>query len=530
MNNDNYLFNRIKKGKKKMKKFLLLLICIAMTFTLVGCGNTNTGNEEGKTTYAEEVIVGYNNDLDTADPYQSTSSQTHWYTNATFRTLTKSNYDTGELDPVLAIRWEELSGNNTHWRVYLKEGVKFHDGTILNADDVVFTWNYAKDAANVVKPIASADAMVKEVVKVDDLTVDFILNYSIPDFMVYLEIKIYSKEAFDTMDKAEAGIIGCGPYKVGELISGVSYGLERFDDYYEGIDEFPTKKITVKVIPDLNIQVAALQKGEIDYSFRLPSTSYYVLESDPNLDFYTRDGVQSFYIGFNFRKEVWNDLNMRKVIAHAVNKDDVIAIHYEGGATATRSDNFCVPSGKGYVEVKAIGYDPEEAKRLLKEAGKEGMKVVIMVGKHNKAFAETVQNALNAVGFNAVIDEVDATNWTTLKKTGDFDIFVGDYASYTGALLFNFDRFFTVGGPSNMYGFVSQEWEDLIAGARQMSTYDEMVAEFAVLQQWVADNIPLIPVAVSKSFAAAVKSVKGVKLTPSDNLQEIYYLYKIVKK
>ncbi len=98
-----------------------------------------------------------------------------------------------------------------------------------------------KDAANVVKPIASADAMVKEVVKVDDLTVDFILNYSILDFMVYLEIKIYSRK-LDTMDKAEAGIIGCGPYKVGELISGVSYGLERFDDYYEGIDEFQQRK------------------------------------------------------------------------------------------------------------------------------------------------------------------------------------------------------------------------------------------------------------------------------------------------
>ena len=69
MNNENYLFINIKKGKKKMKKILLLLICIAMTFTLIGC-NTNTGNEEGKTTYAEEIIVSYNNDLDTADPYR----------------------------------------------------------------------------------------------------------------------------------------------------------------------------------------------------------------------------------------------------------------------------------------------------------------------------------------------------------------------------------------------------------------------------------------------------------------------------
>ena len=148
---------------------------------------------------------------------------------------------------MLATNWEELSGNNTHWRVYLKEGVKFHDGYNFRMhDDVVFTWNYAKDAANVVKPIASADAMVKEVVKVDDLTVDFILNYSIPDFMVYLEIKYIQKMLLTQWIKQKLELLVCGPYKVGELISGVSYGLERFDDYYEGTDEFPSKKITIK--------------------------------------------------------------------------------------------------------------------------------------------------------------------------------------------------------------------------------------------------------------------------------------------
>ena len=519
-----------------MKKCLLLLLSAIMLLSFVACGpkektdtQGNVGAQSTSSGYAAEVVISYSNDLDSADPYQSTSSQTAWYTNATFRTLVMNDYESGELVGVLAESWEDVSnGTNTAWQLKLRQGVKFHDGSEFDADDVVFTWNYAKDAVNVVKPIASADNMVKEVKAIDSHTVRFDLNYAIPDFISYLELKMYSKDAFDTLSKEEAGVIGCGPYKVGKLVSGVSYGLERFDDYYEGIDQFPTKTITCKVIADLNVEVAALQTGEIQYSFRLPSESLATLEADKNIKVYTGAGCMSHYLGFNYRHEVWKDLNMRKAICEAINKDDIIAIYFENGATATRSENFCVPSGKGYTNVTPISYNPEDAKALLVSCDKVGQEVKIMCSAACKSYAETVQAALNNVGFVAVLDEIDGTNWTDYKKTGDYDIFVGDYCSYTGALLYNFDRFFSIGGSSNMFGFESQEWEDLLASVRACSTYDEMVSKFAECQQWAADNIPLVPIAVNKAFAASTKDIGGVKLAPSDNLMEVCYLYRTV--
>ncbi|MBQ7777498.1 MAG: ABC transporter substrate-binding protein [Oscillibacter sp.] len=524
-----------------MKKLLAILLCACMILSLAACGgkeeeapapeDTKTPEEavqSGEAKIAETLVIGYDNDLDSADPYGSTSSQCAWYTNATFRTLVKSDYDTGELVGVLAESWNDVNGDATIWELKLLEGVKFHDGSTLDAEDVKFTWEYAKDAANVVKPIASADDMVKEVIAVDDQTVQFVLNYAIPDFISYLEIKIYSKDAFDSMDPAEAGLIGCGPYKVGELVSGVSYALERFDDYYEGTEQFPTKTIVCKAFSDNNSAVAALQAGEISYCFRLPAASYRTLDSDSKVNLVTRPGVMSYYIGINHRKAVWQDVDMRLALAKAINRDDIINVVFEGGITASRSDNFCIASGKGHdASVKAPAYDVDGAKALLEKCGKVGQEVKIMAtaSAGSKDMGEVVQANLNAAGFNATIDLVDGTNWTELKKTGDYDIFVGDYCSYSGALLYNFNRFFSDGGTSNMFDFHSDEFMEAIDKVRACATYDEMVAEFSNLQVWVAENVPLIPVAVNTAFAGARTNVGGIKLAPSDNLQEVCYLY-----
>ena len=523
-----------------MKKLLAILLCACMILSLAACGKKEEAppDEEAKTPeeavqsgeakIAETIVIGKVNDLDSVDPYGTTSAQTHMYTNSTFRTLTKVDPASGELVGVLAESWEDISGDATVWNVKLREGVKFHDGSTLDAEDIKFTWEYAKDATKVVKPIAGADDMVKEVVVVDPLTVQFVLNYAIPDFMTYLEIKIYSKDAFDSMDPAEAAQIGCGPYMVGERISGVSNSLVRFDDYYEGIDQFPSKEIVIKVFADVNTELAALEAGEIAYMpvGDMRGVDYNTLKSNDNITIYTGNGVMSYYVGFNHRKDVWKDTDMRLALAKAINKDDIINIYFEGGVSATRSDNFCVPTGAGYDDsVKSPEYDLEGAKALLEKCGKVGQEVKIMVSADSKPMGEVIQAQLNAAGFNAIIDQVDGTNWTDLKKTGDYDIFAGDYCSYAGALLYNFNRFFSEGGSSNMFNFYDKEFEDGLAKVRACTTYEDMLAEFGNLQQWVADNVPLIPVAVNTALLAAQNDVGGIQVYPSANLTEYSYLY-----
>lgn len=517
---------------KNMKRLTaLLLSAVMLAGTLAACGNNgssnNSGSESGSTKYADTVVVTYADDLDSTNPYGSTSSSCHFYTNSTHDVLIKNDWETGEIVGVLAESWDDVNGDGTAWRLHLRKEVKFHDGTDFTSEDVVFTWNWAKDPANVVKPINSADQQVKEIIAEDDYTVLFNMNYAIPDFPSYLELKMLSKDAFDNNEVAKAAEIGTGPYKVGEIISGVSYSMTRFEEYWGGTEQFHTKNIVVKYIPDLNTAAAALQKGEVDYTFILNNSSYYEIDANPDINITKAQGCMSYYIGINSRKEIWQNVEMRRALAMAINKEDIVNIQFENGIGATVNNNFCVPSGAGYTDIKVLEHNVEEAGNIVKNNNATGTKVVIMASAAYKAMAEVVQANLNAIGLEAQIDFVDSTNWTTLKSTYDYDVFVGDYASYTGALLYNFNRFFTVGGSSNLFGFENAEWESMMKDIQKCTTYDEMLTQFAGMQQWVVDNVPLIPIAVNNAFGYAREGVGGVKVAPSYNLQELHWLYKI---
>ena len=529
-----------------MKKLCSLILALAMTFALVACGGGGSKEpaadpapsidapapsyeapEEGAK-YAETVYVGYRTGMDTTDPYGTTNATTAFYTNATHSVLIKSDYDTGELVGVLAESWEDASGGKgTAWRVKLREGVKFHDGTILNADDVVFTWNYAKDINNVVKVISNADGMVKEVVAEDEYTVLFDLNYCIPDFPAYLEIKMYSKEAFDTIsDKEAAASVGTGPYMKGEYVSGVSFELVRFDDYYEGIEQFPTKNIIIKPYLDPNTLAAALQAGEIDYTFGASTSIYYTLNPDPNIETYSRTGAQSYYIGFNHKRDTWKNAEARQAVAMAVDKQALVDVNWEG-IGATVNDNFCVPSGMGYsADTTTLPHDPEKARELF---AKNGITEITIMVSTQKALAEVLQANLEAVGVKAIIDQVDDTAWVSLKGTHEYDVHIGDYGGYTGATLYNFNRFFSVGGSSNVNGVNEPEWEALMEETTKISTQEELFEIFGRMQDWAATSVPHVPIAINNMIAFGRKDVGGVKLAPTDNLMEVAYLYKVVE-
>jgi len=516
--------------KRPTRPIALLLSALMLMSLLAGCGGGSAATTStpapaatsAAPTYQKVLTSAWSGDLDTADPYGGTSAQTQLFTNLTFKTLTKNNPDTGKLDAILAESWKDVSGDSTSWEFYLKKDVKFHDGTTLTADDVKFTWEYAGDAANVIKPIAGAKTMVKSIDAVDDYTVRFNLAYAMPDFPTYLEVKIYSKEAFDTMDKAKASVIGCGPYYYDTELtkSGVQFAATRFEDYYEGAENYRTESFVIKAIAEADSRIAALQSGELDFLFGIGSASYNTLAADSNLDIFTRAGAQSYYMGFNYRKEIWSNLNVRKALCLAINKDDIVNVAFEGGIGGMGSYNFCVPSGLGYAEVDAVEFDAEAAKALLAQEGFATMDITLAHYSLAKPIAEVIQANLAEIGVRVTLEQVDGTNWTAYKKEGDFDLFL-DYAAYQGALLYNFDRFFSVGGSSNVYGYSSDEFAAELAKVRAADSYDGMLKQFAVLQQWVADNIPIFPVAVPTQIGAAWKGVEGLNLAPSDNYHDI---------
>lgn len=518
---------------KSLKKILALLLALVMGLGLVACGpagttesNPPSGTSNPPATsntpvdpvqkYEEWVKYTYSSNLDTADPYGSTSAQCQFFTNMTFDTLTYVDADTSEVMPELAHSWKDVNGDGLVWDVYLEKGVTFHNGDKFTAEDVKFTWEYAGAGQNnVVKPLA-AYTYCDSIEVVDELTVRFNLVNAMPDFPSYLETKIYSKNAFETMDPLEAGVIGTGPYYYDEKNTDANqYVASRYDNYWKGIENYPTLHIACVVLSDKNTAVASLQAGEIDYFPNFDASFYNTLSATDGLNIVTRSGAQSYYMGFNYGNDMWNDVELRRAICQAINKEDVVNVAYEGGVGGNASYNFCVPTGMGYTEVESLTYDLDAAKAYLE--GKNLEITLIHYAGVCVKIAEVIQANLKAAGVTVNLRQVDGTNWTSVKASQDgYDLFL-DYCAYQGALLYNFNRFFYRGGSSNVFGYASDAYEAAQDKVQSYGTFEEMLTEFGNLQQFVADEVPIFPIVYNNFLAAAQEDVEGIVLAPSMN-------------
>lgn len=525
---------------KRTKRILsLLLALILATACFAGC--SSSGGKESQTPdassslpesqapqagaeYEEWIYTTHTADLDSADPYGSTSAQMQKFTNLTFDNVTYVDADTGEIMPELAHSWKDINGDGKIWEFYLEDGVTFHNGDKFTAEDVKFTWEYAGVGQNnVIKPI-SAYSYVDTIEVVNDLTIRFTLNSGMADFPSYLETKIYSKKAFETMDAAEAAVIGTGMYYYdkAESISGTQFVATRYDNYWRGTDNYPTKHICFKVIADTNTVLSALQSGALDFYTGVSAIQYNTLINDSSLDLYTRSGAQSYYMGFNYAVPEMADHTIRKALCQAINKDDIVAVAFEGGLGGIANSNFCVPTGLGYAEITGLAYDKAAAEAVLKD---KGLKLTLIYYIGADKIAEVIQSNLRDVGVEVTLQLTDGTNWTAIKASQEgYDIFI-DYCAYQGALLYNFNRFFYSGGSSNVFGYYSAEYEALQDKVQNAATWEEMVKEFAVLQQFVADDIPIFPLAIPTVITAARKDVKGLYPAPSDNYQDFSTVY-----
>ena len=126
----------------KFKKFTALLLCLLTLLSLVACGGDKTTTPSGgEAKYKEEIVIALNGEFTTIDPQAGTSSVNQIVQDCTHDLLTDTDLNIMANAGELTEKWEMLALD--HWRFTLKKGVKFHDGTILNVDDVKFTFERA---------------------------------------------------------------------------------------------------------------------------------------------------------------------------------------------------------------------------------------------------------------------------------------------------------------------------------------------------------------------------------------------------
>jgi len=283
----------------------------------------------------------------------------------------------GEVVPELAESWEQP--DPTTYIFKLKRGVKFHDGTEMTADDVVFTFEriMAPDGIDGQQsPRLGLLGPLKSVEKLSDDEVKFTLEYPFPPWLQLLvHTQIVSKAHVERMGSSQAlseNPMGTGPFKFvrGRLDSEIV--LERFDDYYGGAEALAPvgpaqlKTVTFRMIPEPSTRVAALKAGEVHIIQEVPIDQIPALEADPNVRVHTTQGTRLYMIELN--NKLLPDARVRRALNHAIDWDTILREIY--GGRAHRVATAMLPSGFGFdPSVEPLKYDPELAKQLLREAG-----------------------------------------------------------------------------------------------------------------------------------------------------------------
>lgn len=334
------------------------------------------------TVMAQDLTIGLRAGPDSIDPHWSTLGSQAEALRHVFDTLVDVD-EKLQLKPGLAVSWEAI--DETTWEFKMREGVKFHDGSDFDAEDVKFSIERIPEVTGPM-PMTLYTKYVDSVEVVDPLTLRVKTKGMAPSlpndftrlFVVSSDIGMEPRnEEFNAGDAA----IGTGPYTFvswepkGDLV------LSRYDDYWGGAPAWET--VTRREIADDAARVAALKSGQVDLINYVPATDYLSMQNDSSLETFVSDSVYILNIAPSVKDEEpqpikvngeevdgnpLQDLRVRKALDLAINRDVLVNVVLEGLGTPA---NQLMPEGFfGYSpDLPAREYDIEQAKALLAEAG-----------------------------------------------------------------------------------------------------------------------------------------------------------------
>lgn len=345
--------------------------------------------------------------------------------------------DTLEFVPLAAASYEWVG--ETRLDVVLRDDVKFHDGSPLTADDVVYTFDWVLDRDSGTSRGPVIRGWLDRVEKIDEHRVSFHLKVPYPmalrDMAVSVPLRKQGSYAHTGTRAVEQQLNGIGPYRVTGFRAGREIELTRFEDYYQASPKAnpAIKYMRFRVIPDQGTQQAELLSGGIDLMLDVPPDVADNVRHLPNVERLEGDDIRIGYItldaaGYSDPNTPFKDVRVRRALNHAINRQAITQYLVRGSAQAL--DFACHPLQFGCEGTGPVyAYDPDKARALLTEAGYPNGFSFDLWAYRDKVMGEAIVNDLRAVGINANLRYVKLNVFSKVRNDRDMSAF---FASYGG--------------------------------------------------------------------------------------------------
>ena len=452
-----------------------------------------------------------------------------------------------KIEPALALSWQNTSP--TSWRFKLRPGVKFHDGALLTADDVLFSIERAMG------PTSQRSFTLKGITavsKVDALTLDFKLNAPdavLPDKLLYVPIMNKAwcvqhgvERAQDYNGKQETFAVrnanGTGPFKLIKYEPDVRVQLQRFDGWWGAADprNGQVQAVTFLSIKSDATRLAALASGEVDLVLDPPFQDVERLKTDPKLSVTTTGDMSTQYFTFDQSRDEllssdvkgrnpFKDLRVRRAVAHALNIELIVQKVLRGQGTPTGS--FVSPMVDGYLPEldKRPAYDPAKARALLAEAGYPngfGVTLDCVNVAWRDAVCQAATAMLTQVGIRTQLRSSPTNQFfpKITQATASFIEFGWTPTTEAWSTLSGLFRTWDPqgGGAFNAGRYSNPALDVLIDAVRTEPDLTRRRARVGVALRMVNDDLPYLPLYRRKLNWAMAKPVK-LTMWPNDTVE-----------
>jgi peptide/nickel transport system substrate-binding protein len=433
-------------------------------------------------------------------------------------------FDTNlQIIPALAEKWETPDPKT--YILHIRQGVKFHDGTDLNADAVKFNLDrYLTDKASrrkaEIDTITSVDVMDPYTVK---LTLKAPFAPLLPTLAdragMILSPKVIQALGPDALALKPVGA-GSGPFKFVEAVKDDHIGLERNANYWKkdaSGGQLPyVDKLTYRPITDATVLLANLKTGDLDVSYSIAAKDVAGVKSGSELVLKDTAGLGFNALEFNVTKEPFNKKELRQAVAEALDRDQINKTVYFGVNQVAQGP--IPPSSWAYdANYKPYGANIAKAKEYLKAGGKpDGFAFEFKIGSGSPTttqLAQLIKDQMAKAGITVNLVQEERTVLSNDQNTGNFQMLTFGWSGRADPDG-NFYNIFHTGGGLNYGGYSVPQVDDLLEKARAASDQSQRKDLYQQAQKLIVDDAAMAFYAFVPAYLVMQPKVQGVSLYP----------------